>query len=93
MLAGLREALDEALAGRGRLVLVAGEAGVGKSAVVRGFCEQARGPAQVFWGGCDALFTHRPLVSEARKGDTVWEASVRGPCAGIGRSCWAFLES
>jgi predicted ATP-dependent serine protease len=34
VLGALRESLDEARAGRGRLVLVAGEAGVGKSAAV-----------------------------------------------------------
>jgi DNA-binding CsgD family transcriptional regulator len=57
----LRAALAEAGAGRGRLVLVAGEAGVGKTAVVRAFCDEQRRAARVLWGACDALFTPRPL--------------------------------
>lgn len=61
VLADLREALGDARAGRGRLMLVAGEAGGGKTAVVRRFCEEVRGTARVLWGACDALFTPRPL--------------------------------
>ena len=61
VLGDLRDALAGAAARRGRFVLVAGEAGVGKSAAVRAFCAEARGSARVLWGGCDALFTPRPL--------------------------------
>jgi DNA-binding CsgD family transcriptional regulator/tetratricopeptide (TPR) repeat protein len=61
VLEGLREALADACAGRGGVVLVAGEAGAGKTVVVRSFCEEARGSARVLWGDCDALFTPRPL--------------------------------
>jgi DNA-binding CsgD family transcriptional regulator/tetratricopeptide (TPR) repeat protein len=57
----LRRALADALAGRGRLVLVAGEAGVGKSVVVRRFCDEAGASARVLWGACEPLFTPRPL--------------------------------
>jgi DNA-binding CsgD family transcriptional regulator len=47
--------------GSGRLVFVRGEAGVGKTALVRQFCDQQRA-ARVLWGACDALFTPRPLA-------------------------------
>ena len=43
----------------GRLVLVGGEAGVGKTALVRAFTEQSG--ARVLWGACDPLETPRPL--------------------------------
>jgi ATP/maltotriose-dependent transcriptional regulator MalT len=46
---------------RGRVVLVGGEAGVGKTALLRRFCEERRPSARILWGGCDPLFTPRPL--------------------------------
>ncbi len=44
----------------GRLALVAGEAGVGKSALVEAFERDLR-DARWSWGACDGLFTPRPL--------------------------------
>jgi DNA-binding CsgD family transcriptional regulator len=58
-LARLHAYAVEAAAGRGRIVLVHGEAGVGKTALVRRFCAEAR--ARVLWGACDPLSTPRPL--------------------------------
>jgi ATP/maltotriose-dependent transcriptional regulator MalT len=58
------DVLAEALAGvrssrTGALVLLSGEAGIGKTSLVREFCERAG--VSPWWGGCDALFTPRPL--------------------------------
>ena len=44
----------------GRLCLISGEAGIGKTALVRCFCSQ-HPSAGALWGACDALFTARPL--------------------------------
>ena len=57
----LSEYLSEASGGRGRLVLVAGEAGIGKTSLVGRFVEDRAGDALVAWGACDGLFTPRPL--------------------------------
>jgi ATP/maltotriose-dependent transcriptional regulator MalT len=65
----LREALGETIGASGRLVLVAGEAGVGKTALLRRFCSDAADPVRVLWGACDSLFTPRalgPLLDIAR---------------------------
>ena len=57
----LAESLASVVAGEGRVVLVSGEAGIGKSALVRSFCDARRDAARVLWGACDALGTPRPL--------------------------------
>ena len=47
--------------GRGRLVLVGGEAGVGKTALLQEFCDRRREPTRVLWGSCEPLLTPGPL--------------------------------
>ena len=59
-LAALASYAGEARKAQGRLVLVAGEAGVGKSALVEEL-QQDLPEAAWFWGACDGLFTPRPL--------------------------------
>jgi DNA-binding CsgD family transcriptional regulator len=60
-LAELEASLAQARDGRGSLVLVSGEAGIGKTALARAFCDAHCGAARVLWGVCDRLFTPRPL--------------------------------
>src|SRR4051794_8824997 len=49
----LLAAVDEALGGRGRLFLVSGEAGIGKTALALEFADRAtRRGGRVFWGRC-----------------------------------------
>jgi DNA-binding CsgD family transcriptional regulator len=59
-LAALDEYAAEAAAGQGRLVLVTGEAGIGKTALVDAF-RAARTDLRWLWGACDGGFTPRPL--------------------------------
>jgi DNA-binding CsgD family transcriptional regulator len=74
-LAILRALQEEAAAGRGRIALIGGEAGIGKTALVERFLAQTqsdqtqsdqtqtgqRPTARTLWAPCEALFTPRPL--------------------------------
>ena len=42
-------------------MLVGGEAGIGKTALLRRYCDEHRSSTRILWGACDALFTPRPL--------------------------------
>ncbi len=59
-LAALASYAGEARKAQGRLVLVAGEAGVGKSALAEQL-QRNLPSASWYWGACDGLFTPRPL--------------------------------
>ena len=59
--AALEASLTEAAAGRGGVALVYGEAGIGKTSLLRSFCDDSSLAGDVLWGACDTLFTPRPL--------------------------------
>ncbi len=56
----LAEYATEASHGDGRLVLVSGESGMGKTALLEAFQREQPG-TRWLWGACDGLFTPRPL--------------------------------
>jgi DNA-binding CsgD family transcriptional regulator/tetratricopeptide (TPR) repeat protein len=59
-LRALTEYAGEARQGDGRLVLLSGESGIGKTALLEAF-QQQLGGARWLWGACDGLLTPRPL--------------------------------
>jgi ATP/maltotriose-dependent transcriptional regulator MalT len=59
-LANLTKLLADS-AGGGRIAVVAGEAGAGKSVLVSAFAESVGTRARVLWGACDPLLTPRAL--------------------------------
>jgi DNA-binding CsgD family transcriptional regulator len=68
---------------QGHVVLVSGEAGVGKTSLVRAFCETSGRSARILWGTCDPLFTPRPLgpllfLAEEVGGDLARVVAGRG---------------
>ncbi|HEU4806734.1 MAG TPA: AAA family ATPase, partial [Homoserinimonas sp.] len=62
LLACLDEELAAALAGSGRLVLVTGEAGIGKTALVSAFRQERSGDVRFLWGQCDPVTAPSPLA-------------------------------
>ena len=60
-LALLETALVRADGGEGRSILIGGEAGIGKTALLESFVRSQADRVPVLWGVCEALTTPRPL--------------------------------
>ena len=60
-LASLRTRWREAGAGTGHTVWLAGDAGIGKTSLLKALAADC-GPARIWWGACDALQTPHPLA-------------------------------
>jgi DNA-binding CsgD family transcriptional regulator/tetratricopeptide (TPR) repeat protein len=77
-LAALRGGLDDVIEnGAGRVLALGGEAGAGKTALVRQFLAESAGAARILGGACEPLFTPRPL----------------GPLLDLARECGGELEA
>lgn len=57
----LSEHAQRAETGRGSTVLLTGEAGIGKTALLQAFAARAEASHRVLWGACEYLSTARPL--------------------------------
>ena len=57
----LHAALERARRGSGSVMLVSGEAGIGKSSLLTEFADRAAGQARLFRGSCEDLVTARTL--------------------------------
>ncbi|MEJ2193431.1 MAG: LuxR C-terminal-related transcriptional regulator [Ignavibacteriaceae bacterium] len=57
----LSKLVTEVSAGEGRTVLLSGEAGIGKTSLIKHFTDNLNSDTEILWGGCDDLFTPRPL--------------------------------
>ena len=89
----LHSSLSEVRSGVGRMLLVSGEAGIGKTALVRSFTASVRGSARVLEGACDALAAPRPLGAFVDIGGGSGDglralvAAGRLPARGVRGSC------
>lgn len=76
----LRACLGRAVRGTGNVALVTGEAGIGKTGILRALAD-ARGDVRLWWGACDALQTPHPLAplyDIARLSDARFGPQLRG---------------
>ena len=69
-LTSLLSSFDHVARGEGHCILLGGEAGMGKTSLVRAFCKQIKSNCKIYQGTCDALFSPRPL---APLYDIIWQ--------------------
>ena len=84
----LQDTLAEVKLGHGRVALVTGEAGIGKTSLVEQFAETQKNECRVLWGACDALFTPRPLgplydIAQQLRGNLITLLENEAPRAAI----------
>jgi predicted ATPase len=72
-LATLRRSLDAEATATGRIVLIRGEAGIGKTALVRAFVDDCPSDIDVLWGFCDGVSTPQPYGPFDDMADTLGE--------------------
>ena len=75
-LAELHNALSGSRSGQGTALFISGEAGVGKTSLVKAFCAEVDPRTRVLVGACDALSTPRPLgplLDLAEEGDALFD--------------------
>jgi ATP/maltotriose-dependent transcriptional regulator MalT len=69
-LASMQTKFADVVEGEGHCLLICGEAGIGKTSIVKQFCKENKNIYRIYTGSCDALFTPRPL---APLYDIIWQ--------------------
>lgn len=75
-LTALQKEFQRVVAGEGHCVFVSGEAGIGKTSLIKTFCKEVKNRCNIYQGTCDALFTPRPL---APLYDILWQLRKGSP--------------
>lgn len=60
----------------GHCILLSGEAGIGKTSLIKQFYKEKKKDCKIYQGTCDALFTPRPLAPVF---DIIWQISTNTP--------------
>jgi ATP/maltotriose-dependent transcriptional regulator MalT len=68
----LEKKFEKISAGEGHCIFISGEAGIGKTSLVKTFCIEKNDNCNIYQGACDSLFTPRPL---APLYDIMWQVN------------------
>ena len=69
-LRSLETTFERVTNGEGHCVLLSGEAGIGKTSLIKTFYKEKKSNCKIYQGTCDALFTPRPLAPIY---DIIWQ--------------------
>lgn len=78
-LTALHDKYKDVTAGEGHCIMLSGEAGIGKTSLVRAFCQEHRHYTRIYIGTCDALFTPRPLAPLYDIIGQIWDDDPSSP--------------
>lgn len=74
LLATLQATFQKVTSSEGHCIFLGGEAGIGKTSLVRAFCKERKNDCNIYQGACDSMFTPRPL---APLYDIMWQINSR----------------
>src|SRR6478736_2155377 len=76
-LRSLETKFESVTEGEGHCILLSGEAGIGKTSLIKSFYKEKKDNCKIYQGTCDALFTPRPLAPIY---DIIWQIQKEMSC-------------